>query len=117
MPSGRRLPADEGMAGREGVSEIVEKVMSISRPEFEAGLKRLAGRVPDSNGQGGYVLSDVGAERQTVLCAFEALPSAVLGALLKLPCARIQLDLTALSSDARRDFVELFERTFQRGGG
>lgn len=105
------------MADEDGGDGIVEKLMSISRAEFETGLKRIAGTAPHSNGQNGYVLADVGAERQTVCCSFEALSDAVLGDLLKLPRARIKLHLASLSSDDRADFVALFDRTFQRGGG
>ncbi len=97
--------------------EMVEKVMSITRAEFEAGLKRLAGTQPRSNAQGNYVLVETGPERQTVSCSFEALPDAVLGGRMKLPRARVKLDLAILSSKARAEFVALFDRTFQRGGG
>lgn len=95
----------------------VEKIMSISRTEFETGLKRLAGMMPRSNGQGGYVLVDVGAERKAVSCAFEPLPDAVLGGLVKLPRVKVTLHLTALSGEARAAFVARFDRTFLRGGG
>ena len=105
------------MAGEDGVDALVEKTMSISRPEFETGLQRLAGTAPISRDQEGYLLQGVGAERQTIRCSFEPLPDAVLGKFLKLPRARITLHLASLSSEARADFLALFDRTFQRGGG
>jgi len=97
--------------------ETVEKLMSITRAEFEAGLKRLGGKPPRLDGSGQYVVSGTGGERQSVICSFEALPDAVLGGRMRLPRARVKLHLAALSGKARVDFVALFERTFQRGGG
>ena len=117
LPFGRRSPAGRGMVGDDGEGEIVEKLMSISRAEFEAGLRRLAGTAPCSNGRDGYVLSDVGAEKQPVRFSFEPLTDAVLGTLLKLPRARIRLHLASLSIEDRAEFIALFDRTFQRGGG
>jgi hypothetical protein len=105
------------MAAEAGEGKIVEKLMSISRAEFEAGLKRLSKTPPRRNGQDGYVLSDVGSEHQSVHCSFEPQPDAVLGHLLKLPRARVRLHLASLSSDDRANFIDLFDRTFQRGGG
>ena len=105
------------MADGDGPSATVEKIMSITRAEFEAGLRRLTGTPPHSNDRGDYVVAGVGAERQTVCCSFEPLPDAVLGGLVKLPRVRVKLQLAALSSEARAAFVALFERTFQRGGG
>ena len=116
-PSGHRSPVADGMAGKDSEDEIVEKLMSISRAEFEAGLKRLPGTATHLNGQRSYVLSDVGPERRIVRCSFEPLSDTVLGALLKLPRARIRLHLDSLSSNDRAEFMSLFDRTFQRGGG
>lgn len=101
----------------EGQGDIVEKLMSIRRDEFEAGLVRLSGTELQPEGEGSYLLSHIGPERQTVRCVFETLPDAVLGKLLTLPRARVRLYLKALSSEARAEFLTLFDRTFQRGGG
>ena len=103
---------DEGDPG-----ETVEKVMSITRAEFAVGLERLAGMSLRPHGQDGYVLDGTGAGRQAVRCSFEPLPDAVLGKLMRLPRARVRLHLAALSGEAREEFLALFERTFQRGGG
>ena len=107
----------EDGAGEGSEDEIVEKLMSISRAEFETGLKRLTNTPPHLNGQDVYILSDVGPQHQSVRCAFQPLPDAVLGHLLKLPRARIRLHLSSLSSHDRATFLDLFDRTFQRGGG
>ena len=105
------------MEGEGGRSEIVDKLMSVSRAEFEAGLIRLTGTRPQPNGPDGYLLGDIGAEQESVFCSFEALPDAVLGKLLTLPQARVRLHLASLSPEARAKFLALFDRTFQRGGG
>ncbi len=105
------------MADAGGPSETVEKIMSITRAEFEAGLNRLAETPPRTNARGDYVLLEVGTGQQTVSCSFEPLPDAVLGGLVKLPRVRVKLQLAALSGKARAEFVARFERTFQRGGG
>jgi len=110
--SGPEHVADDGAPPK-----TVEKLMSITRAEFEAGLQRLSGAPPCSHGDGEYVLADTGPGRGSVSFSFEALPDAVLGGRMKLPRARIRLHLAALSGNARADFVALFERTFQRGGG
>lgn len=105
------------MTGADDGDAIVEKLMSISRTEFESGLERLTGTAPRPNDRDDYLLPDMGADQQTVRCTFEPLPEAVLGTLLKLPRARITLHLASLSNDDRAIFLTLFDRTFQRGGG
>lgn len=97
--------------------ETVEKLMAITRSEFEAGLGRLGGKPPRSKGDGRYVLADMGPDRRNVRCSFEALPDAVLGGRMRLPRARVTLDLAELPGKARTEFIAMFERTFQRGGG
>ncbi len=93
----------------------VEKLMSIRLEEFEAGVARLNGgtRVTGSNGR--YVVPSGSGD---VTIAFEKLEPAVLGGLMRLPRARVTIDLTGFGDDdARRDFLAFFDRTFQRGGG
>lgn len=107
----------ERMSAEGGPNQTVEKVMSITRAEFARGLEILAGTPPHADGRGGYILDGIGTMQQTVRCSFEPLPEAVLGGLLRLPRARVRLDLAALSGEARKEFVALFDRTFQRGGG
>ena len=97
--------------------ETVEKIMSITRDEFETGLRRLTGSAPRVNGRDHYILPEIGADRQVVHCSFETMPDAVLGGLVRLPRARVRLHLAALSSEARAEFIALFDRRFQRGGG
>ena len=90
--------------------------MSFTRTEFENGLRRLTGAALRETGQGGYDLSDA-AGGAPVGCSFEPQPDAVLSPLMRLPRARVVLDLGALDPAARVTFLMRFEKTFQRGGG
>lgn len=103
----------------EGPIEI-EKIMSIRRDEFEIGLALLAGApVPPHAIESTslvYLIPADGAPAP-VRCIFEPLPETVLGGLLRLPRARVTLDLSSLSGDARERFLLAFDRNFQRGGG
>ncbi|TRD22236.1 hypothetical protein [Palleronia caenipelagi] len=94
--------------------ERVEKIMSFTRPEFENGLRRLTGGRLLSNGDG-YDLSQ--AAGAPVRCTFEPQPDAQLSPLMRLPRARVVLDMTGLDDAARIAFLRRFETTFQRGGG
>lgn len=96
--------------------ETVEKLMSFTRPEFEAGLARLTGSPVRRDGGGAYDLADAAGGR-AVACAFDPQPDAVLGGLVRLPRVRVTLRLGGLPRDERAAFIERFDRTFQRGGG
>lgn len=101
---------------------VVEKIMSIRRDEFEAGLARLAGQpvrgmVDLSTAAVRYELVATGFTPNRVDCAFFELPGVVLGGLLQLPRARILLDLCALPGPSRERFLARFDLNFQRGGG
>ena len=97
--------------------KTVEKLMSFSRTEFEAGLRRLAGDGLRTESATRYDLP-WGAEGQHLIGVdFEPQPDAVLGGLVKLPRVRVVLHLAMLSANEREEFVTRFDRTFQRGGG
>ena len=100
-----------------GSDETVEMLMSITRAEFETGVARLTGAAPRTDSDGDYVLAGVGPGGESATCRFEPLPGVVLGGLMRLPRSRVRLDLAALPSAARAEFLGRFERTFQRGGG
>lgn len=91
--------------------------MSITRAEFETGLRRLTGAAPATTVEGHYLLAGIGPGDQAVRCAFEPLPDAVLGGLMRMPRVKVTLDLAALPDAARPAFIAAFDRTFQRGGG
>ncbi len=48
---------------------------------------------------------------------FQQQPTVVLGGLMKLPRAEVNIGLTALNETARARFLAAFDQTFQRGGG
>lgn len=91
--------------------------MSVTRSEFERGLRRLTGAPPRRTVTGDYVIEPHGDRFAIVRCAFEPLPDARLGGVLAVPRVRVSLDLAALSGAARAAFLAKFDRTFQRGGG
>jgi hypothetical protein len=95
----------------------VEKIMSIRHDEFDAGIARLSGVAPSPPRPATYELLPPGGQAGMVRIAFEKLPPAVLGGLMKLPRARVVIDMNGLELAARSAFLELFDRTFQRGGG
>lgn len=92
---------------------IVEKIMSIKLSEFEAGLGRLDASAPATMDGGRYRIPNTDG----VVITFEKLETAVLGGLMRLPRARVTIDVSALGEDARDQFVARFDQTFQRGGG
>jgi hypothetical protein len=98
-------------------AESVEKIMSIRHDEFDAGIARLSGAPPMSPRLATYELSDPDGKSGIARITFEKLPTAVLGGLMKLPRARVVIDMTDLDPDRRGAFLALFDRTFQRGGG
>lgn len=106
------------MTGSGQGAGAIEKLMAIRADEFEAGLARLAG-APVHRGSGGspYIVKCSAPPLPAVRITFEAMPEQVLGGLLKLPRARVIIEMPELSTDQRRVFISAFDRTFQRGGG
>lgn len=107
------------MAEAKPVAERVEKIMSIRPGEFEAGIARLdtAASQTTSGGIARHVVDHPSAGDATVTITFEKLEPAVLGGLMRLPRARVVLEMADLAPDARRAFLGVFDQTFQRGGG
>ncbi len=89
------------------------KLMSITRAEFEASL---AGLEPSAR------LDAAGEARLAVgsgvaVIVFAMLLPRTIGGLLRLPQARVSLDLDAVPEAERVSFLRRFEIAFQRGGG
>lgn len=101
------------MADAKDVPGRVEKIMSITLAEFEAGLARLDATAPATEQGGVYQIPNAPG----VAIAFGKLEPAVLGGVMRLPRARVTLQLEALDGNVRAAFLALFDRTFQRGGG
>ena len=95
------------------LSHTVEKLMSISRAEFEASLAALdADAKLDAAGQ-----ARVGFGGTEALIRFEPLPERRLGGLLALPQARVRITLSSGDTTIQAAFLRRFEIAFQRGGG
>lgn len=101
------------MANAGPLPDRIEKIMSIKLSEFQAGIGRLDPSAPATASGGVYQLANHGG----VTVTFERLEPAVLGGLMRLPRARVTLDLERLAPEARQQFLALFDQTFQRGGG
>ena len=114
-PCGPQLPVDSSQNPAAGAR--VEKLMSITRAEFEMGLARLYDTPARMVAQGRYEVLGPASEFPALMVQFDELPKAVLGGLMALPRARVTLDLGPLSEPQRSDFLNLFDKTFQRGGG
>lgn len=90
-----------------------ERVMSISRSEFETSIAMLGAHRDGENNSKFFDLPSGSVE-----IAFTALPSVTLGGLLALPRAKLTLKFSETVTPAgRAKFVLLFDTSFQRGGG
>ncbi len=91
----------------------VEKLMSLSRAEFEKSVVALAGEAAEL-GDGGALIR-IGEGRAEI--TFSALPAKRLGGLLLLPQARVVVDVSGLDEASAVEFLQRFDLAFQRGGG
>ncbi len=110
------------MAEANSVAARVEKIMSIKPIEFEAGITRLdptavTSAVTDGATVTFPVTHPAAGTTDPVPITFEKLAPAILGGLMRLPRAKVTLELDDLTPDARRTFLGIFDQTFQRGGG
>lgn len=88
--------------------------MSLDLNDFHRGLKVLDPALELENDQREVVLNDNGT---AISIVFETLESAKLGGLLRLPRARVTIDLQALDTASANRFLSRFDKAFQRGGG
>lgn len=93
-------------------SLVVEKIMSMSRAEFENSLAALLD-LPSAPAPPVRVPLGAGS----VAIDFEPLQGVRLGGLLELPRARVSLSFTGVARDEREAFARRFDLAFQRGGG
>lgn len=91
----------------------LEKLMSVSRAEFEASWQAFDPSPPPSLGS--PVRLAVGGGVAEI--AFEARAGVRLGGLLELPRAVVSFAFDGVAPDAREALVARFDRAFQRGGG
>ncbi len=97
-----------------GTPRTVEKIMALNLADFHRSLKAMAPQLDLADGQTD-VRVPVGGD--AVHIRFEAREDATLGGLLALPRARVTLDFEGQDEPARAEFLALFDRAFQRGGG
>lgn len=91
-----------------------DKIMSISRAEFDSSLgKFAAGASLDTNGS-----VRLPAGNGTASIRFAVMDPLTIGtALIQLPRARVTLSFDGASADEEAQFMRRFEISFQRGGG
>ena len=95
------------------MAHTIEKLMSISRAEFEASLTAFD---PDAH----FDAADratASAGGVTAIIHFDALPGIILGGLLAMPQARVRITLPACTGAQCAAFLRQFDIAFQRGGG
>ncbi len=88
---------------------IVTKQMTITRTDFVRLLNRLAGSSLRQEGADSWVAGNV-------RIAVKKMDDLRIGGLV-LPRLLVHLDVSALGEEAAVEFLELFDRTFRRGGG
>ncbi len=95
------------------MSYRVEKIMSISRGEFDASLAALDPSAKLSpTGFANVTCTGVNAEIK-----FQELPARVLGGLLTLPQASVRITIADAADAQAAEFLRRFDIAFQRGGG
>ncbi len=87
----------------------VTKQMTITRADFVRLLKRLAGDGLRQEGDDRWTVNGVHV-------AVEDMEDLRIGGLV-LPRLMVHLDVSGLDARAAVEFLELFDRTFRRGGG
>lgn len=91
----------------------VEKLMSISRSEFEAAWRTFDASAAPAAGAPARLPAGAGA----VEIAFEPRSGVRLGGLLELPRAVVIFTFHGVDPEPRDRLIARFDRAFQRGGG
>ena len=95
------------------MTRTIEKLMSLSRVEFEMSLVALdPAAVLDANGHASVTFASTEARIR-----FETLPDRRLGGLLAMPQARVRITLANATDAQAAAFLRRFDIAFQRGGG
>lgn len=95
-----------------GSVQRVEKLMTLSEPEFDRSLALLLAQAGHAGGG-----RDLCLGRGRVRIAFGKLPPRRFGRSLELPAARIVLTFIGVEEGTRAEFLRRFDAVFQRGGG
>ncbi len=88
---------------------IITKQMTITRADFVRLLRRLAGDGLRQDGAHRWIVDGV-------CIAVEDMEDLRIGGIV-LPRLRVLLDISELDGRTAKEFLELFDRTFRRGGG
>lgn len=91
----------------------LEKLMSLSRTEFEASWAAFAAGPAPAPGMPVRLAAGAGA----VAIGFEPRPGVRLGGLLELPRAVVTFDFIGVDAAGQAELIGRFDRAFQRGGG
>lgn len=91
----------------------LEKLMSISRSEFEQSWLAFDGTPPPAPGS--PVRLALGSGHVEI--AYEPRPAVRLGGLLELPRAAVTFVFDRVEEADRAKIIDRFDRAFQRGGG
>lgn len=97
-----------------GPDSPVRKTMSLSLAEFHRGLRALSPAIELADGQTHAMIR---AGSHDVAVTYEPQQGTVLGGLLMLPRAVVEIDISGMEEGAARAFLERFDKAFQRGGG
>lgn len=90
-----------------------EKLMSVSRREFEESWRAFDSSSPPSAAAPARIAIAGGQ----VVIRYEPRPPVRLGGLLELPRAVVKFEFEGVEPDAVSALLERFDRAFQRGGG
>lgn len=91
----------------------LQKLMSVSRAEFEASWRAFDASPPPTEGLPARLMVGEGVAEIT----FEAQAGVRLGGLLELPRAVVSFSFDGVEGQARDVLLVRFDRAFQRGGG
>ena len=89
-----------------------ERIMSLSRAEFEASIAKLGPHTVSADGHPVFAL-----KHGTVEIRYRAAAAKTLGGLLALPQAVVTLAFSDSIPAAEAAFIHRFDIAFQRGGG
>lgn len=93
--------------------------MALTPPEFErslaVALQGLDYRLEDTGADGGR--ADAGTAARGITITFRALAPRRMSALLSLPRAEVTIAFRGYDAGEEAEFLERFDRAFQRGGG
>ena len=90
------------------------KDMAVTRESFFRGLPAaMIGRDYETSG----LVVTSGTPEERIEITLKPLPARVLGGLMKIERSEVTLVFRGISESAREEFLDRFDRAYQRGGG